>query len=117
MGGHKRSASLNYPRYKGLNVQQVTEANSKGYFLHDSLKDPSKDTVSRIKGDVLGSRFNGMLNDLTFRKTTSQLQKPMFGYFPKPGRGDTDRNATLNTFDKFTGQNSSRDVKNDKKHL
>ena len=71
--------------------------------MYDSLKDPKKESVSKIKGDVLGGRFNGMINDMQFRKTTSQLSRPMFGYFPKPGRQETDRNATLNDFDNFSG--------------
>lgn len=83
IGAHKRSVSLHHSKYKGLTAHQHLQ----GYFLYESLKDPEKESVNKIKGDVLSGRFNDVVNGLSARKnTTTEMAKPLFGYFPKPGR-------------------------------
>lgn len=42
---HKRTGSHN-AKYQGLNAHQI--GSRKGYFLYESLKDPAKDSVTRV---------------------------------------------------------------------
>lgn len=58
-----------------------------------------------------------MLKELTFRKTTSQLTKPIAGYHPKPGRQDTDRSSALQRLDGLIGVSSPGHLKVDEDHL
>ena len=60
IGAHKRSVSLNHSKYQGLNAHQ----HLKGYILHDSLKDPEKELINKMKGDVLTGRFNDVINEI-----------------------------------------------------
>ena len=111
---HRRTTSHN-TKYQGLTAHQA--GHRKGYFLYESLKDPAKDSVTRIKGELLTGRFNDMLNELTYREPASQPPKPMFGYFPKPGKQETDRSLALQKLDGLTGLSSSHNLKYDQDHL
>lgn len=111
---HKRTASHN-AKYQGLNAHQI--GSRKGYFLYESLKDPAKDSVTRVQGEVLTGRFNEMINELTDKVPDSQPPKPMFGYFPKPGKQETDRSLALHKLDHLTGLRGSHHLKNDEDYL
>lgn len=94
----------------------------KGYFLYESLKDPSKDTVSKIKGEVLTGRFNEMINEITENVPKGEPSKPMFGYFPRPGKQESDRTLALQKLDNLTGVDrfglrSSHNIERDKDHF
>lgn len=58
-----------------------------------------------------------MIGQLHHRKHSSVLSKPMFGYFSKPARMLSDRDATLRDMDNFTGLDSTNKISEDQKHM
>ena len=66
---------------------------------------------------MLTGRFNDMINELKFQKTTSQLTKPMFGYHRVAAKPESDRVAALKNIDGFMGMNSSKNLMQDKEHV
>ena len=58
-----------------------------------------------------------MLNELTYKKPAPQFPKPLFGYFPKPGKQEPDRELVLKQLEGYTGLSSSNNLSSDQEHL